>query len=33
LNAMRREGTIEFVNRRILVKRPESLVREVRFAN
>jgi CRP/FNR family transcriptional regulator, cyclic AMP receptor protein len=25
LNAMRREGTIEFVNRRILVKRPESL--------
>ncbi len=26
LNAMRREGTIEFVNRRILVKRPESLV-------
>lgn len=33
LNAMRREGTIEFVNRRILVKRPESLVREVRLAN
>jgi hypothetical protein len=29
LNAMRREGTIEFVNRRILVKRPESLVREI----
>lgn len=26
LNAMRRAGTIEFVNRRILVKRPESLV-------
>lgn len=26
LNAMRREGTIEFVNRRILVKRPEGLV-------
>jgi CRP-like cAMP-binding protein len=25
LNAMRREGTIEFVNRRILVKRPEWL--------
>jgi CRP/FNR family cyclic AMP-dependent transcriptional regulator len=25
LNAMRREGTIEFVNRRILVKRPEGL--------
>ena len=25
LNAMRREGTIDFVNRRILVKRPESL--------
>jgi CRP-like cAMP-binding protein len=23
LNAMRREGTIDFVNRRILVKRPE----------
>ncbi len=33
LNAMRREGTIEFVNRRILVKRPESLVREIRMAN
>lgn len=29
LNAMRREGTIEFVNRRILVKRPESLLHEV----
>jgi CRP/FNR family transcriptional regulator, cyclic AMP receptor protein len=29
LNAMRREGTIEFVNRRILVKRPESLVHEI----
>jgi CRP/FNR family cyclic AMP-dependent transcriptional regulator len=26
LNAMRREGTIEFVKRRILIKRPESLV-------
>ena len=25
LNAMRREGTIDFVNRKILVKRPESL--------
>ena len=25
LNAMRREGTIEFVNRRILIKRPASL--------
>ncbi len=33
LNAMRREGTIAFVNRRILVKRPESLGREVRMAN
>lgn len=32
LNAMRREGTIEFVNRRILVKRPESLVREISLA-
>jgi CRP-like cAMP-binding protein len=32
LNAMRREGTIEFVNRRILVKRPEILAREVGFA-
>jgi CRP/FNR family cyclic AMP-dependent transcriptional regulator len=29
LNAMRREGTIEFVNRRILVKRPEWLLRVV----
>ncbi|MEP6911565.1 MAG: Crp/Fnr family transcriptional regulator [bacterium] len=29
LNAMRREGTIDFVNRRILVKRPEWLVRPV----
>jgi CRP-like cAMP-binding protein len=29
LNAMRREGTIEFVNRRILVKRPEWLLRTV----
>ncbi len=28
LNAMRREGTIEFVNRRILVKRPEGLLHE-----
>jgi CRP/FNR family transcriptional regulator, cyclic AMP receptor protein len=26
LNAMRREGTIEFVNRRILIKRPASLI-------
>ena len=26
LNAMRREGIIDFVNRRILIKRPESLV-------
>jgi CRP-like cAMP-binding protein len=25
LNAMRREGTIDFVNRKILVKRPASL--------
>ena len=33
LNAMRREGTIEFVNRRILVKRPESLVREIEMGN
>ena len=30
LNAMRREGTIEFVNRRILVKRPEWLLRSIR---
>ncbi len=29
LNAMRREGTIEFVNRRILVKRPEGLLRPI----
>ncbi len=29
LNAMRREGTIEFVNRRILVKRPEGLLHTV----
>jgi CRP/FNR family cyclic AMP-dependent transcriptional regulator len=29
LNAMRREGTIEFVNRRILVKRPEGLLPEI----
>jgi CRP/FNR family transcriptional regulator, cyclic AMP receptor protein len=36
LNAMRREGTIEFVNRRILIKRPEWLMRpanEVPLAN
>jgi CRP/FNR family cyclic AMP-dependent transcriptional regulator len=33
LNAMRREGTIEFVNRRILIKRPEWLVREIPLAN
>jgi CRP/FNR family transcriptional regulator, cyclic AMP receptor protein len=33
LNAMRREGTIEFVNRRILVKRPESLVREINLVS
>jgi CRP/FNR family cyclic AMP-dependent transcriptional regulator len=33
LNAMRREGTIEFVNRRILVKRPESLVRDIGMTN
>ena len=26
LNAMRREGTIEFVNRRILIKRPATLI-------
>jgi CRP/FNR family transcriptional regulator len=32
LNAMRREGTIEFVNRRILVKRPEWLLRAVNEA-
>jgi CRP/FNR family cyclic AMP-dependent transcriptional regulator len=29
LNAMRREGTIDFVNRRILVKRPEWLLHPV----
>jgi CRP-like cAMP-binding protein len=29
LNAMRREGTIDFVNRRILVKRPDWLLRSV----
>ena len=29
LNAMRREGTIDFVNRRIRVKRPEWLLRPV----
>jgi CRP/FNR family transcriptional regulator, cyclic AMP receptor protein len=29
LNAMRREGTIDFVNRRILVKRPEWLLRPI----
>jgi len=29
LNAMRREGTIEFVNRRILVKRPEGLLHPI----
>jgi CRP/FNR family transcriptional regulator, cyclic AMP receptor protein len=33
LNAMRREGTIEFVNRRILVKRPESLAAEMDLAS
>ena len=33
LNAMRREGTIEFVNRRILIKRPEWLLREPRLVN
>jgi CRP/FNR family transcriptional regulator, cyclic AMP receptor protein len=33
LNAMRREGRIKFVNRRILVKRPESLAPEIRLAN
>lgn len=33
LNAMRREGTIEFVNRRILIKRPEWLLRAERLAN
>jgi len=29
LNAMRREGTIDFVNRRILVKRPEGLLHSI----
>ena len=29
LNAMRRAGTIEFVNRRILIKRPDLLVGEI----
>lgn len=33
LNAMRREGTIEFVNRKILIKRPEWLLREARLVN
>lgn len=33
LNAMVREGTIAFVNRRILVKRPESLTGAIRLAN
>jgi CRP-like cAMP-binding protein len=33
LNAMRRAGTIEFVNRRILIKRPELLVGEIALAN
>jgi len=33
LNAMRREGTIEFVNRRILVKRPEGLIHPVTEAS
>ena len=33
LNAMRREGTIEFVNRRILIKRPEWLMRPVSDAS
>ncbi len=33
LNAMRREGTIEFVNRRILIKRPDLLAGEVALAN
>jgi len=30
---MRREGTIEFVNRRILIKRPEWLLRETGIVN
>ncbi len=33
LNAMRRAGTIEFVNRRILIKRPELLLTDVALAN
>jgi CRP-like cAMP-binding protein len=33
LNAMRRAGTIEFVNRRILIKRPDLLVGEIALAN
>jgi len=32
LNAMRREGTIEFVNRRILIKKPEWLLRDAGLA-
>ena len=32
LNAMKREGTIDFVNRRILVKRPEGLLAPIREA-
>jgi|SRR5882672_2693756 len=32
LNAMRREGTIDFVNRRILVKRPEGLLHSLNEA-
>jgi CRP/FNR family cyclic AMP-dependent transcriptional regulator len=33
LNAMRREGTIEFVNRRILIKRPALLASAMPLAN
>jgi CRP/FNR family transcriptional regulator, cyclic AMP receptor protein len=33
LNAMRREGTIDFVNRRILIKRPATLEPALRLAN
>jgi CRP-like cAMP-binding protein len=33
LNAMRREGTIDFVNRRILIKRPATLESTLRLAN
>jgi len=33
LNAMRREGTIEFVNRRILIKRPATLQPAIPLAN